>query len=327
MKKILVLFTYLLALACILTSCENDVIDPLSGKYPIPENYTLNKVLVQNVQKNEKSRTFTLTLSTDGLNGITNGTGDYLMIEFIGSRNNYFLVAGAYTAAANASSPATGTYIPGQDNASGTYWYSINNGAVANKLKVREGRLDVAKNGDTYTISGLLMLEDKSILKIAYSGSVIFPEDPPVYTYSLEVQKTYAWTADGTNYTPVAGSQLNKFTVFADGSKTAYIEIVTAENPASLSGTYPVSGEIRDANGAVVQGIYMDLSAYVPGWIIEGGSYLYDGENQYISAGNISIVDKGGILTFTSSNLSIVDKATGGVKPEIQSMNYVDASQ
>jgi hypothetical protein len=85
---------------------------------------------------------------------------------------------------------------------------------------------------------------------------------------------------------------------------------------------------ITDVNGAVVAGVYIDLSAFVPGLIIEGGSHLLDNsDKQYLSAGDITITDNGGVLTFTSSNLAIIDKATGGVLPNLRSINYQEATR
>jgi hypothetical protein len=312
-----------LAVISLFSACEENAIDDLAGTYPPPAPYTLGKVLLQNVQKNERSRTITLQLATDGLTTPNAGAGNYLAIDFVGNRLNSFLAPGVYTPAANSSAPSIGNYITG-DN---TCWYTVANGAVSSKLKVTNGTFFVTRTNDSrYTISGTLLLEDKSMVKVSYDDEIVFEADPPAFTYTVEVNKPYAWTADGTTYIPVPGSQLNKITVSSDGQNIAYFEIVTTENPASLSGVYPVSGEIRDANGAVVQGMYMDLSVYVPGLIIEGGSYLLDGDaKQYIGSGTLTIADNGGVLTFTSSDLAV---AVLGVPVEgIKTVNYADATK
>ncbi|MDR0619798.1 MAG: hypothetical protein LBG17_07880 [Bacteroidales bacterium] len=321
------------------TACEKSPIDDMTGKYPPPTDYALTKLFAQQVQKLEGKRIFTLKIATDGVNAAYNeqtfsytytGTGNYISIDFVGK--GYFLEAGAYNIASNEIAKA-GNYIAGYDAEMfgqtfknwGTCFFNIVDGAETG-VKVTDGTLSVTKDGDNYTISGVLALEDGKFIRVNYSGEMIFPEDPPVYTYTVEIDKPYQWTMDGTNYTPVAGSQLNKFTVLSDGLKVAYFEIVTAEDIASYSGTYPVSGEIRDANGAVVQGIYLDLSIY-QGPVIEGGSYLFiDDENEYISAGDITINDNNGTLTFTSSNIALVDKTTGQPKTDMVSINYIDAT-
>jgi hypothetical protein len=303
-------YLLLFAVMSIFAACEKEAIDPLSGKYPVPENYTL-QLSSQDMQKLETTRVFTLELTSNDAT---------LSVAFVGSRLNYFLTPGNYTIANQAAAKA-GNYVAGYGTG-GTVWKK---GSAS--LNVIDGTLAVKLEGDSYAISGTLLLEDRSMVKINYAGAIVFAPDPPSYTYTLEVQKPYAWTADGTNWTPVAGSQLNKITVSSDGMQVAYFEIVTADNITSYSGAYPVSGEIRDANGAVVQGMYMDLSAFVPGLIIEGGSHLLDGdEKQYISAGNITIADNGGVLTFTSNNLAILDKATGQPAPGLRSISYTDAT-
>jgi hypothetical protein len=323
MKNIFKIFTITIAAALMFTSCAEDAIDQLSGKYPLPNDYALSNLLLQDIQKNANTRTITLAIGSNGLSATDNGTGNYLYLEFLVARTSYLLDGGTYTVAHDTVAKA-GNYIMGNDTI-GSYWAEVAGGAEVKRLKVKDGTVYVSKSDDNYTISGTLFLEDRSMITVNYAGTILFEPDPAVYTYTLEIDKPYAWTADGMTWNPVAGSQLNKFTVFADAVKVAYFEIVTAEDITSYSGSYPVSGEIRDANGAVVQGLYIDLTQYGMG-IIEGGSYLFDSENQYINAGNIAIDDNGGILTFTSSNLLILNKATGTPKPDAQSINYNDAT-
>jgi hypothetical protein len=313
MKHILKIYLSAIITAGLLlfAACEKDAIDPLAGKYPVPENYTL-QLSSQSAQKLEATRVFTLGLTSNDAS---------LSVEFVGSRLDYFLTPGSYTVAARVAAKA-GNYVAGYGTG-GTIWKK-----GSSSLNVIDGTIAVKREGDTYTISGTVMLEDNTIIKVAYTGDILFEPDPPAFTYSVEVQKPYAWTADGQNWNEVSGSQLNKITVSSDGMQVAYFEIVTAADITSYSGTYPVSGEIRDATGAVVQGLYIDMTQYVPGLIIEGGSYLLDSEEkQYISVGNITIADNGGILTFTSSNLAILDKATGQPKDGMQSINYAEATR
>jgi hypothetical protein len=328
----------LFVLVTMLFGCQESALDDLTGKYPQPVDYTLTNLFAQPSQKMSGKRIFTLKIATNGVNATFNeqtfsytytGSGNYISIDFVGKE--YYLAPDAYTIAQNETAKA-GNYIAGYDMEMfetqfpnwGTCFFDITNGAESAVVKVTDGTLIVTKDGDNYTIKGVLALDNGKFIRVDYSGEIIFPEDPPAYTYSNEVQAPYAWTADGTNYTPVAGSQLNKITVSADGAPVAYFELVTAESPASLSGTYPVSGEIRDADGAVVQGMYMDLSAFVPGLIIESGSYLLDGDvKQYISSGNLTLVDNGGVLTFSGSDFAV---AVEGVAAGTKSINYPDAT-
>ncbi|KAA6300316.1 MAG: hypothetical protein EZS26_003542 [Candidatus Ordinivivax streblomastigis] len=318
-----------LAVISFFSACEENAIDDLAGTYPSPTPYTLGKVLLQNVQKNEKSRTITLQLATDGLTTPNAGTGNYLAIDFVGDRLNSFLVPGVYTAAANPSAPSIGNYIMG-DN---TCWYTIDNGAVSSKFKVTDGTFFVTRTNDShYTISGTLLLEDKFMVKVSYEGEIIFEIDPPAYTYAIEVSKPYTWTVDGTNFTPVPGSQLNKITVSSEDIPVAYFEIVTEENPALLSGTYPVKAvNSLEGAGAFVQGQYMNLLWLgIVDMAIESGSYYWDGETKmFIRDGNINIADNGGTLSFTGNGLGIQDISTEmefGNLPAPGSVNYQNAT-
>jgi hypothetical protein len=307
MKHVIKLYfsTVILAGLMLFNACEEDVIDPLSGIYPVPTDCALNDLLSQNAVKGATTRTFTLDLGS---------SSQHLVVDFVSSRTSYFLIPGVYTIAAEATAKA-GNYVAGQ-----TRWVT-----PEASLPLTDGSIFVKLDGDTYTINGTVMLEDRSIIKIAFTGAIVFEPDPPAFTYTWEVQKPYAYTTDGMTFIPVAGSQLNKVSVSSDGIPVAYFEIVTEENRASLAGTYPVSGMITDVSGAVVQGLYMDLSEYVPGLIIEGGSHLLnDDDKQYISAGGLTIADNGGILAFTSSDLSV---AVLGVPVDgVKSINYVDAT-
>jgi hypothetical protein len=294
------------------TACEEDALDPLSGTYSAPVDYTLDAVIAQNAVKGATTRTFTLELGSNS---------QYLSVDFVSSRTSYFLVPGAYTIAAQATAKS-GNYVAGQ-----TRW--VTSGA---SLPLTDGTIVVALEGDAYTISGTVILEDQSIIRIAFSGVITFEVDPPVYTYKWEMQKPYAYTTDGTTFTPVAGSQLNKVSVFSDGIPVAYFEIVTEENRTSLAGTYLVSGMITDVSGAVVRGSYVDLPAL--GWgteIIKGGSYLMEDTEQFLFDGNLTIVNNTGTLTLTSSNFSILDITSPFYAPTalpgvVKSINYVDAT-
>jgi hypothetical protein len=296
----------------LLTACESNAIDPLSGKYPEPENYALNAVLSQNVVKGETTRSFTLELGAGS---------EYLSIEFVGNRLNYFLAPGSYTIAGRGEAKA-GNYVAGD-----TYW--VTSGA---KLKLINGTIFVELTGETYTIRGVVMLEDGSIIKIAYTGVIVFEADPPSFTYSIEAIKPYAWTADGTTYIPVEGSQLNKISVLSDGQSIAYFEIVTEENPSSLTGTYPVKA-VNSLERAVVQGQYLNLAWFgVPfDMVVEGGSYYMEGETKlFIREGNIHITDSNGALSLTATNLALQDIASQGAfgnLPAKGSINITDATQ
>jgi hypothetical protein len=305
-------YLLLFALVSVFTACEKDPIDSLSGEYPAPENYTLN-LLSQDVQKGATTRTFTLELGN---------SSQYLAVEFVGSRLNYFLAPGNYTVAEQAAA-RVGNYVAGYGNG-GTYWVT-----GSSKLKLTDGTIAVKLEGGVYTITGTVMLEDHSIIKIIFTGAIIFDPDPPVMTYTLETAMPAMGGAMGTD--PIASSRMNKITVFTEGMQVAYFEVITADNAISLSGSYVVTDGIN-ATGQANNGYYLDLSEYGMG-IMKGGSYYIDGTDEmFIRAGggNIDIADNNGTLTITGSNLPIQDISTGmafGILPARGSMNYQEVTR
>jgi hypothetical protein len=295
------------------TACEQDAIDPLSGKYPAPENYALSTVLTQEVVKGATTRTFTLELGN---------SNQYLSIDFVGSRLNYVLVSGTYTIADQSVAKA-GNYIAGYGDG-GTYW--VTNGS---KLKVVDGSISVTLDGDTYAISGTVQLEDRSMIKIAFTGIITFEPDPVPLTYTLETETP---AMSGTQVpTPIADSRMNKITVYADDVQVAYFEVVTADNIASLAGNYVVTDGIN-ATGQVNNGYCLDLSGYGMG-IMKGGSYYIEDDAEMfirVGGGNINITDNNGTLTITGDNLPIQDISTGmafGTLPTPGSVNYQEVTR
>lgn len=333
MKHILKLFagTIIIAVITTFTACENDALDEMNGKYPVPDNFALSNLLLQNVQKNASNRTITLVVSTSGLTAPNAGTGNYLTIDFLIPRLNYFLNAGAYTIREQ-STAAIGNYIAGYGSG-GTYWVDVANGAEVKKLKVIDGTVSVGKSGDNYTITGTVLLEDGSMVKLNYAGAIIFDPDPPVLTYKLKVTKPYAWTTDGATFTPITGSQLNTITVLSEGIELAVLDVITEENTTTLAGTYQVKA-VTALERAIVQGVYMDISSWlgIPGIpVTETPTYYLDNETKmFVREGTVTITDNGGTLGITGSNLGNQDPSTQftfGVFPTRGSFDYQDVTR
>jgi hypothetical protein len=325
MKSIIKVFLAIAITTCFF-ACQEQYLDDLTGKYPPPTDHALTKLLAQQAQKVGANRIFTLKIATDGVTASFNeqtfsyaytGSGNYISIDLVGK--NYFLESGVYSIAPNESAKA-GNYIAGYDTEMwgqtftkwGTCFFDINNGAESG-AKVTDGALQVVKNGNNYTLSGVLALDNGNFIRINFAGEIIYEPDPytPAYIYSVEVTAPYAWTQDGQTFIPVEGSQLNKITVNADGAPIAYFEIVTETNPASLSGAYPIKA-VNSLERAVCQGQYMNLL-----WLgifdmgIESGSYLLDdAEKRFMRDGTITIADNGSTLNIVGANVLIQDIAT-----------------
>lgn len=271
------------------------------------------------MQKNTASRTVTLAIGSSGLSATNSGTGNYLYLEFLIPRLNYFLDGGYYTVANNTEAKA-GNYIEGNENI-GSHWVEVAGGVEVKRLQIKEGTLFVTKNDDNYTISGTVMLEDGSMIKIIYMSVIVFDPDVVVYTYTLEIETPANITF------PIPGSRMNRITVLADDMFTAYFEVVTADDATSLSGNYAITNGIN-AIGQANIGYCEDWSS-VGGETTESGSYYLDGEaKMFIRDGNINIVDNNGALTITGNNLTIQDIAnsfgfiTIALLPTPGSINY-----
>ena len=335
MKNIIKYFIYFIAVISVSTACNEDVLEPLTGKYPPPEKYSLTKLIAQKSVKEEGRRIFTLKVATGNVGASYNesantytytGTGQFLSVDFVG--NDYYLKEGNYTLAPS-NTPRVGSYIAGHDANLGTCFFNVENG-TASGLKVTDGTISVTKTGDLYTIGGMLALSDQSIVSVNFSGNIVYEEDPPEMTYSVVVEKPYTYTE---NYIPVIilGAQLNKISLFSDGALLAYLEIVTTEDPTSLTGNYPISDPAKGAGEAVI-GFYIDLSMYGMG-IMQGGSYLMDDDGVtklYIRGGAISMTDNAGILNVTGANLPLQDISTGmafGLLPTPGNINVKNATR
>jgi len=321
MKHIIKYFCAI-AVVALFTACETDLIDPLSGAYPPPENVALNKVLDKNVQKEETSRTITLALSTSGLNDVNNGTGSYIFIEFVGVRANYFLAEGIYSIEAQGRGKP-GNYIAGYGNGLGTCFFDISNGSVVSKLKVTDGTIFVTVKDEHYTIKATLLLEDGSMKSITFDGDIIFDFDPPVMTYSIEVQNPHP---------TISGGQLNKISIFADDVLTSYIELVSAINPTSLTGNYPIADPAAAIGDAVI-GFFMDFAWFGMAGTMSGGSFITEDGGKtrfYIRGGTFSVTDNSGVLTIIGNSLPLQDVSTQmawGVLPDRYNMNVIEATR
>ena len=69
-----------------LSSCVEDAIQPLTGKYEKPAAYELNTLVSQSVEKGDKTRTFTVEVS---------GSNATLSMKLVGDK--YFIADGRAT--------------------------------------------------------------------------------------------------------------------------------------------------------------------------------------------------------------------------------------
>ncbi|MDR1416557.1 MAG: hypothetical protein LBJ57_03950, partial [Prevotellaceae bacterium] len=195
------------------------------------------------------------------------------------------------------------------------------------------GDITIADNGGVLTItSSNLAILDKatgapqpSLQSISYADATNNTVQAS-YTYSIEAAVPAVGGMMGTD--PIAGSQMNKISVFSGSDLVAYFELVSGENPASLTGEYIVTDGVN-AVGQANNGFQLPA---MWGGTSGGCYYVVNGEKMFIRAGggNISVTDNSGVLTITGSNLPILDVAavesSGGTNwanlPDAASVSY-----
>ncbi|WP_163323784.1 autotransporter outer membrane beta-barrel domain-containing protein [Draconibacterium mangrovi] len=123
----------------------------------------------------------TLKLATEGVTGTYNaatwgydfaGTGNYISLDF--SRDAASLTAGTYNVVSNETA-AVGDCIAGYPNPYGegtwgSVWSTVTDGASAD-VAVASGTVDVAIDGDTYTIT-VDITTDEGAVKASYTGAI-----------------------------------------------------------------------------------------------------------------------------------------------------------
>ena len=157
-----------------LSSCVEDAIQPLTGKYEKPATYELNTLAAQSVEKGDKTRTFTVELS---------GSNATLSMKLVGDK--YFLADGSYTPA-TADQAKKNTYIVG------------NGGTTFNNIPVESGSIKIAQGTGTYSFSGILWLADESIVNFKSTVNLAYEPDPEPIKLTQVISAT-SNVANGTN--------------------------------------------------------------------------------------------------------------------------------
>jgi hypothetical protein len=312
MKTIWKLLMFLLAANFVLVSCEEDSLDPLTGKYSPPEVYDLTVIGTQDRVKDGPLYTFSVNL--------TDKESNTLSMKLFST--DYILPASDFTPSNQA---ANKTYLLGAE------------GTTFNGQQILDGTISIAAQDSNYTVSGILYLADETVLKLSGAFTYAYQPDPytPTFTYTDETASPAMGGSQGA--TPIEGSTMHKITFFADDVFFAYLELVADANATSLSGTYSVKDGVN-AIGQLANGYYVDLAWYGMAGVMEGGSYYMKGEEKmYIREGDgaITIVDNAGIVTITGDNLGILNLealissggATWSVLETPGSVNVTDATK
>ena len=157
-----------------LSSCVENAIEPMTGKYEKPVLHEMNTLASQSVEKGEKTRTFTVELS---------GENAKLTMKMVGDK--YFLADGSYTPA-TADAAKKNTYIVG------------NGGSSFNGVLVESGSLKVVQGEGTYSFSGILWLADESVIEVKSTINLVYEADPEPVKLTTVLSAT-SNVANGTN--------------------------------------------------------------------------------------------------------------------------------
>ena len=290
MKKIIIMVSSLvLAMAC-----DESAIDPLEGKYPAPESIELKTVAEKSETKTESgSHIFSL--------GLSNGEGTFSAMF---TAEKYFLVPQTYTFADQAG--ANGTYADASWNGTG----------------VKSGDIKVAKNGDNYEIKGALTLTDDKVIRIHFSGEIIYEAVIEATVLSNLLSAGAGQTLDdgSTVITIKAGTSGTTATMtqygIAIGGSGKYISIDFVCSGGKLdAGTYTPA-----ANGSAKAGNYVmgyDTEMWGMSFTNWGTCWFtVDGENTsgiHIETGDITVKNDNGIYTITVKNDDVFAEYKGEI--------------
>ena len=162
MKKTIKSFLVAAAALFAFTACtEEPALDDLGGKYPAPDNYTMNTLLFEERVQGESVHNFNLIVATEGLTleGETySGNGAALSLKLLDNKST--LTTQSYTAAA-ADKAKKGNYLIGEG---GSQLLVVENGTVTPK-NIVSGEVIVTLFQEQYNLYGTLWLADESIAK------------------------------------------------------------------------------------------------------------------------------------------------------------------
>ena len=218
-----------------LSSCVEDAIAPMTGKYEKPVLHEMNTLVDQSVEKGDKTRTFTIELAGEDASFVMKMVSD-----------KYFLADGSYTPA-TADAAKKNTYIVG------------NGGTTFNNIPVESGAIKVAQGEGTYTFSGILWLADESVIEVKSTVALVYEADPE------PVKLTTVLSATSNLANGVASLTMNLAT---DGVTTEF-DMTTYQNVYKGAGNY-LALDIYSADGYLHEGTY---TANAVGGVLNEGEF------------------------------------------------------
>ena len=222
-----------------LSSCVEEAIKPLEGKYPAPVTYELNTLKSQSMEKGEKTRTITVELANEEAT---------LLVKFVSDK--YYINSVAHTPVP-ADQAKNKSYIVGADGSTFT--------VGGNTVPVESGSITATQDEGTYTFEGSLWLADESIIKFNSTVDLVFEADPEPEKLTTVLSAT-SNVANGTNSLTI--------NLATDGITATY-DPNTWSNVYSGTGNY-LALDIYSADGYLHEGTY---TANAVGGVLNEGEF------------------------------------------------------
>ena len=283
MKKTSYLFLSALVAAGML-SCTKENVNPLTGKYPVPEEV--------------KS-----TSLEDG--GITEKEGLNIYAVRSGSLSLDFAGRGWYLPA--------GDYVVSSELKAGTLQPTSNYGGKS----FSKGTISVGKEADQYTLDGVLWLEDGTVLHVKANGKLTYEEVVvvPEYNYVLEPYMD-GERQIGYNFTlmDLAGEFAANFLIFTTSS-VAGTYVVTGDNTNLKDGDAFVGWDLS-IYGMPPVGSYFVKDGKQ--WFVEAGTITISGDENMYSVAVDGLEASSGAEKYGSSSVVFAN----AVKAQPESLSY-----
>ncbi len=279
MKKIILpLLTAFVAIMA--ASCSKIAIEPLSGNlFPKASEIKLDKLSSLNVEKGEKTRTFTLTFSGDPA----------VKLTLVG--NTYFLAPNTYTAgetnaAGNGNYIISGTTINGKNAVSGSV------------IVKKSGEANVYSTDDEYVIDCMFFLSDGESCKVLWTGNLEFEPDPE------PVKLTQVFSAQSN-----LASGVNSVTMsLGSADISATYDAATYTTTWSGSGNY-LAIDLYSADGFLHEGTY---KASAKGGEINEGEFGIGWDPGDIYGWGVMFTDWGTCWWTVDNGATSAEKITSG---------------
>ena len=282
-------FAFCIAAALLLTACDSESIEDLSGEF---SDITFCNFNTANVQPTVKLGKGVKALNTS----FSDENGNNLTLSF-GSKE-WILGEGTYAPVATVST-------------AGTYAGTVNGSAI------NEGTVDVSLVGETYFVNGLVKTADGKQFKTTYKGPMTFvvgEDDPEPSGYTMSIQTSAVSVFDWSTYQTTNYPEVTKYTITVSdpsGKQVALFDAINSNDlkAEQLKGTYQVESYAHVP-------LRVDAGYSLPEYGMAGGSCYMDdnGNMQYLVGGTIEIttaigIDGSTLYSLKGSGLNTVDAA------------------